>query len=479
MIYITGDTHGMIDFGYIKEYFAAHYSTPKDILFILGDVAPVWSKDDSSISDYDLLGPTIIYIDGNHENFELLNSFPLVNKFGAKMHMLSGNLYHVLRGEIAEINGLSFLCLGGATSIDKDRRIDRVSWWNEENITYSDIDNALNNLKKRDNKVDYVLTHCAPSSVLTKKIGYKKDKNTDALEELSSIVITDHWYFGHYHSDKIIDKKYRLFYHDILVIDKRYVGNRETFEHEYYLPDDGGGFLRHNGRKTMLKEDDLPEWYMDNRERDGVSYFSLRGVKHVAFSPSPFNNHINKDARLFLSYDKPIDLQKDRGYGRYYEAEVVPWRASLTRVIKGLAKYSPRLKLKKVEALINLNYDRYINEPDNWRGSPYFFRPFPEVETPILENTKFAVQLKGNVVCAFRNSNEVDTYLSNVKKSLGGVLDMIPLPIAIAASEGVLEAYATPEGVLWVISHSPNGENPQDNTEYDIKEASWHWNNRM
>ena len=157
----------------------------------------------------------------------------------------------------------------------------------------------------------------------------------------------------------------------------------------------------------------------------------------------------------------------------------MPWRASLTRVIKGLAKYSPRLKLKKVEALINLNYDRYINEPDNWRGSPYFFRPFPEVKTPILENTKFAVQLKGNVVCAFRNSNEVDTYLSNVKKSLGGVLDMIPLPMAIAASEGVLEAYTTPEGMLWVISHSPNGENPQDNTEYDIKEASWHWNNRM
>lgn len=148
MIYITGDTHGNIDFPKLKEYFDKHYVTEKDFLIILGDAAIIWNEKENYLFDYYCLGPTVLFIDGNHENFELLNSFPVVEFKGAKCHKLHKMVYHVMRGEILYINGLSFFCMGGATSIDKARRINRVSWWEEENITNSDILNGLNNLEK-------------------------------------------------------------------------------------------------------------------------------------------------------------------------------------------------------------------------------------------------------------------------------------------------------------------------------------------
>ena len=215
MIYITGDTHGNIDFFKLKQYFNNRYVSEDDFLIILGDAGIVWSKRELFINDYSLLGLTILFIDGNHENFELLNSFPIVEYKGAKCHRLSNNIYHILRGEIIAINGLSFFCIGGATSIDKAYRVNRISWWEEENITNKDILNGLNNLEKVNYKVDYVLTHCAPSFVVKKMFGYEADNNTDILERIGSQITFKHWYFGHYHENKTWNK-YRCFYSDIL-----------------------------------------------------------------------------------------------------------------------------------------------------------------------------------------------------------------------------------------------------------------------
>ena len=120
-----------------------------------------------------------------------------------------------MRGEILNINGLSFFCMGGATSIDKAMKINRVSWWEEENITNSDILNGLNNLEKVDYKVDYVLTHCAPSFVVKKMFNYSVDPNTTILERFESQINYKHWLFGHYHVNKSWNK-FRCLYSDII-----------------------------------------------------------------------------------------------------------------------------------------------------------------------------------------------------------------------------------------------------------------------
>ena len=217
MIYITGDTHGNVDFGKLVTYFHDKYVTENDYLIILGDVAVVWSEVDNFIFEYDSLGPTIIYIDGNHENFELLNQFPIMKYRGAKCHQITKKIYHVIRGEILNVDGLSFFCMGGATSIDKYLRQNRISWWEEENISNKDILNGLNNLDKVNYRVDYVLTHCAPSSIVKKMFGYQIDSNTEILEKFKSQIECKYWFFGHYH-ENIKMGKYRCFYEDILEI---------------------------------------------------------------------------------------------------------------------------------------------------------------------------------------------------------------------------------------------------------------------
>ena len=108
MIYITGDTHGDIDFKKLEVYFSKKYVTYKDYLIILGDCGIVWSESDCHISDYSRFRLTVLFIDGNHENFELLNKFPVVEYKGARCHRLYKNVFHILRGEIISINGLSF-----------------------------------------------------------------------------------------------------------------------------------------------------------------------------------------------------------------------------------------------------------------------------------------------------------------------------------------------------------------------------------
>ena len=72
MIYITGDTHGDIDFSKLCIYFKRKRVSRNDYLIILGDAGIVWSKSDNYINDYSSLGLTILFIDGNHENFDLL-----------------------------------------------------------------------------------------------------------------------------------------------------------------------------------------------------------------------------------------------------------------------------------------------------------------------------------------------------------------------------------------------------------------------
>lgn len=371
MIYITGDTHGNIDFPKLKEYFDKHYVTEKDFLIILGDAAIIWSEKENYLSDYYCLGPTVLFIDGNHENFELLNSFPVVEFKGAKCHKLHQMVYHVMRGEILNINGLSFFCMGGATSIDKARRINRVSWWEEENITNSDILNGLNNLEKVDYKVDYVLTHCAPSFVVKKMFNYSVDPNTTILERFESQINYKHWLFGHYHENKSWNK-FRCLYSDIIEI--KAIDSTKDIKYPILYEEKGVLYNLTTHRKIKLTITELPEWYYHSRGY----YYSLKGVTDTAFVRCWTDNHLDKDARIYLHYRGK--LKKNRDYEPLQEDEwdTDVWRGDAELVCLGLEKYSPELDLDRLKAAINLNYDQF-----NQRNQHCIVvRPFPEVDTP-------------------------------------------------------------------------------------------------
>ncbi len=217
MIYVTGDVHGDIDFE--KLYKLRDYNVNyNDTLIILGDAGICWSSDFTKyiLDRYENICITVIFVDGNHENFDMLDMFPIVEYHGALMHQINEHIFHVLRGEILEIEGFSMLCIGGAHSIDKYLRTPHISWWPQEDITKHDIDNAKWNLSKHNNKVDLVLTHCCDTFTVTKYFHFSKDKNTDMLNFIDENISYRYWLFGHYHFDRTIGNTKLCLYQNIL-----------------------------------------------------------------------------------------------------------------------------------------------------------------------------------------------------------------------------------------------------------------------
>ena len=68
------------------------------------------------------------------------------------------------------------------------------------------------------------MTHCVDTITLINEFGYNPDSCTDKLNFIDKFVKYKYWYFGHYHINKVINKK-RCFYDDILTIKDVYSGN--------------------------------------------------------------------------------------------------------------------------------------------------------------------------------------------------------------------------------------------------------------
>ena len=110
MIFVTGDTHGDIDYKKLLKLKNLNLSYD-DYLIICGDAAICWSIYDTQrfLSLYNDVGCTILFVDGNHENFTMLNQLPLVEYKGALMHQVDDHIFHIMRGEILTLDNISFL----------------------------------------------------------------------------------------------------------------------------------------------------------------------------------------------------------------------------------------------------------------------------------------------------------------------------------------------------------------------------------
>lgn len=225
MIYVTGDLHGGRGYRFnnvdIRD---------DDYVIICGDFGKVW--DDTSVEkkELDLFSKkkgTYLFVDGNHENFPLIYSYPEEEWNGGKIHRIRHNILHLERGYVFTIEGKKIFVMGGGTSIDKMYRIDGISWWKEEMPTREEFDRGFSNLDKVNWKVDYVCTHAAPNNahdLVIKRMNstYKThDDLTCYLESIDSKLEYKQWFFGHYHQDWVIDDKHTLLYYNVREINER------------------------------------------------------------------------------------------------------------------------------------------------------------------------------------------------------------------------------------------------------------------
>lgn len=88
-------------------------------------------------------------------------------------------------------------------------RVKGASWWSEELPSDEEYAEAVRNLERANWKVDCVLTHCAPTSVVKKlNESYASDRLTDFLQTVMERCRFDYWFLGHYHQNKVIDDRF-------------------------------------------------------------------------------------------------------------------------------------------------------------------------------------------------------------------------------------------------------------------------------
>lgn len=250
MIYITGDTHS--DFTrFTEESFPIQSEMKKDdYVIICGDFGGIWTFEEESAREKEALdwlnnkNFTILFVDGNHENFTRLYNYPVEEWHGGKVHKIRDSVLHLIRGEIFDIDNKKFFTFGGAKlhdiqdgilNLDEEEkiynyrkrgayfRIRDFSWWDLELPTKEEMNNGIKNLEKVNYKVDYVISHCCPTNIQALLGGgtYKKDYLTDYLQKISEKLEFKKWYFGHYHNNRQVNDKYALLYEDIIPLESK------------------------------------------------------------------------------------------------------------------------------------------------------------------------------------------------------------------------------------------------------------------
>lgn len=227
MIFVTGDTHGFHDFGKLELFRQEHEGlTKEDYVIIAGDFGGVWSEDslEEKLKPYSNLPFTVLFVDGNHENFDMLNAYPVEKWHGGKVRKIKPDIIHLMRGQVFEIEGRTFFTFGGATSVDKKNRKQGVDWWAQEMPSYEEYDEAIANLQRYKNKVDYVITHsCSERTLWYPPLRHSGEKakgypENGLLYNIENTITYRHWYFGHFHQDAKITDKITLLYHEIVQI---------------------------------------------------------------------------------------------------------------------------------------------------------------------------------------------------------------------------------------------------------------------
>lgn len=213
MIYITGDTHG--DISFFKNSKLKRLGE-KDILIVCGDFGFIWDirnpKEQKNLEILKSKKYTICFVDGAHENFDVLNSYTPYRWKGGNAHKIADNIYHLMRGEIFTLEGKTFFVMGGGESDDRNMREEGISWWEAEMPNSEEIKNAEDNLKEAEYKVNYILTYEAPAiakdfmKLHTNEAARISPLNT-YLQNLTKDIDYYHWYFGSLHTDLQISKK--------------------------------------------------------------------------------------------------------------------------------------------------------------------------------------------------------------------------------------------------------------------------------
>lgn len=242
MIYIIGDLHG-------DGHFLNHVLLPQikkltksDIVITLGDVGIKYGGKSSGLKNLLAKLPcTWLIMRGNHDDrywkdvvskevidgetrwsaaegwsfSDRFDEITLVEDKFPNIHYIddAGGFYN--------IEDYNCLFLPGAYSVDKNWRLSTGrAYCFEEQLTYEEMNKFLT----ESSKVDFIFSHTCPLS-LTSYIEdlflsiidqSTVDKKTELfLDSICNSYDFKHWFFGHYHDDRLIENKFAMLYRTV------------------------------------------------------------------------------------------------------------------------------------------------------------------------------------------------------------------------------------------------------------------------
>jgi predicted phosphodiesterase len=188
---IIGDVHGKTD-EYLKIVKGCDTSVQ------VGDMG--FNYDHMQKLDYQ----SHCFVPGNHDNYNEIKNNPFVNVYATKDFG-----YCDAVGDGGEPD---FFYVRGAHSIDKNMRVENVDWWEDEELSYKRLSEAIcyyNRIQHSNLKNDLVITHEAPAQIanmfpkdILYRFGYCPNWNSrtaHALQMMWESYQPKLWIFGHFH----------------------------------------------------------------------------------------------------------------------------------------------------------------------------------------------------------------------------------------------------------------------------------------
>ena len=162
---VAGDEHGNKHQFEKDADFA--YGEGCDFIFVVGDFGYGWKIRDDDVDDFSEFAGRVspipvIWLDGNHENFDHLY---LKSNVPFTPTEVAPNCWHTPRGTILNLAGRPVVAFGGAISVDRQTmpRVEGVSWWHQEAITYGEVERFREHWDASAfSMADVLLSHEAP-----------------------------------------------------------------------------------------------------------------------------------------------------------------------------------------------------------------------------------------------------------------------------------------------------------------------------
>lgn len=211
LIVLAGDWHGNIPWA-LFAITAAHDQGAKVIVH-LGDFG-LWRNDPGTIDYLSRvhrrllqLGMVLIWTDGNHEDHDRLDAWPIDNATG--MRKITNTIWHLPRGFRWRWHGKVWMALGGAHSVDRLQRSPGRSWWPREFLSAEEVEYAQRDDPEFGSKVDVMVCHDAPAKADVPVLRGPSDwpiqdlamsaRHRELIGEVVEAVRPGVLYHGHYH----------------------------------------------------------------------------------------------------------------------------------------------------------------------------------------------------------------------------------------------------------------------------------------